>query len=176
MDARPGPAQCRHRGRVVEALGGSPRPAPLPGRSLQVAPGQVHPHPVAENLRQRLRRRNVAATRAQRRHQLDLVVQILCHRRKADGGLLADRIGRLGEKEGRLAPRGPHFTGVLAIVLANTVNAVDRKPEIPARNGQGRPRSGRERPCRFLSGDLQRPVPAHREAAATRAPAPGSLR
>src|SRR3981189_58967 len=110
-----------HRG-AVEALSDFPRLLFGGHAVLQVPPGHVEAERIAIDVIERLFGRNIGAARLQRRYQLDFMVIILGERRigmirdGADHDVL-DRIGRLLEKEWRLAVRGggaPDRTGGIA--------------------------------------------------------------
>mmetsp|Transcript_7480 Transcript_7480/g.27100 ORF Transcript_7480/g.27100 Transcript_7480/m.27100 type:complete len:219 (+) Transcript_7480:729-1385(+) len=69
--------QLAHRGAAVEALGHVPRPPVLLILGLQVPPREVHPDPVAPNVREGVGLGDVPATLPDGNDLLDLVVQVL---------------------------------------------------------------------------------------------------
>jgi hypothetical protein len=82
---------------------------------------------------------DVASAGADGHHQFDLVVQVLRQAGIGHGAGLAgvddhQRVGRLQEKEGGLAPGEAHLLGVLFIVAPDAVDAVHRKTGTAAKD------------------------------------------
>ncbi|OCB48293.1 hypothetical protein A5721_05110 [Mycobacterium vulneris] len=127
----------RARGGGVEPLGPVPRPAELLGLVLQIAAGQVDADAVAPDQAQSIVRCHVAASGAQRHHELDLVVERRGQRRVGDDALGNDhRVGRLHEEERRLPVRIlAHLARVGRVVAPHAEHPPDRKAPDPAADG-----------------------------------------
>ena len=84
-------------------------------------------------MRERVRLGDIRAARADRDHQLHLVMQVLGHRRIGHVGPAGDqRVGGLGEEEGQLAIGiGAHLARVLGIVAADAEDAANRERAAP---------------------------------------------
>ena len=100
--------------------------------ALKVAPRHVQPDRIAIDVRHCLAGGNIAPTRSDRNHQLDLMMEVLRQARIRDLarctlGNNNERIGGLQEEKGRFAPGKAHLLRVFFIVTADTINAVDRE-------------------------------------------------
>ena len=90
-------------------------------------------------MRQCLGRINICTARPDCCDQLGLMMKVGRHGGVGQRSTTADqRIGRLGEKEGRIPIRVmAHFTGMFGIVAPHAEDAADRKAVAAARNGKG---------------------------------------
>ena len=138
-------------GGTVKALADLPRLLLVTHRALQVAAGHVEAERVTVDVLEGCFRRNIAAARFQRRHQLDLVMIVLGQRGigmigdGTDRDVL-DRIGRLLEEERRLAVGiGSHFARVRRIVAPDAIDPPHRKHIGLTDNRDGRGANGENR-------------------------------
>ena len=140
--------------------------ADLPGflfvahRALQIPARHVEADRVAEDMLERTVDGDVASALVDRRDQLDLVMIIFGQRRigvidgRADGHVL-DRVGRLLEKERRLARRiRPHLPRMRGVVASNAIDPSNRKQVAAAGDGNEgrRHRERTARLCRRAAG------------------------
>ena len=124
---------------MVEALGGVPRLALVPGGGLQVAAGQVDADRIAEHQRQRRVRRHVRPAASQGDDELDLVVQIVRRRRIGNRGAgRGDGVGGLGEEERRIAVVAAHLPPMGGVVATDAQNAPHGKQGVRSHDGDGR--------------------------------------
>jgi hypothetical protein len=125
---------------LLESLADAPGAALLLHLVLQVAARHVQTHGIAVDVLQRIGCLDVLAGLADGDDQLDLVVQILGQR--GIGHLVVlpasshGRVRRLHEEERRLAAGKAHFLGVILIVAAHAVDAVNGKALATAHNRQ----------------------------------------
>ena len=130
---------------LIEALAHLPGMPFVLGTRLQVTPREIETNGVAEDASERLLRRNVSPTLAERNDQLDLVLQIASHRRISNLASPGHQgIRRLAEEERRLARIGAHLGRVIGIVAPDAVDATHRKPRFAADNRNDDRRRRRE--------------------------------
>src|SRR5438128_1048865 len=111
--------------RCIECLAGLPRPASIARRELQITARHVETDRVAVYMVQRGGLRDVRARLADRHDELHFVSEVLArHRITERASVWHDRIGRLVEKERRLAVGvEAHLADMVGIVAAHAINA-----------------------------------------------------
>src|SRR6266852_759814 len=126
------------RRRLVERLARLPGASFLLGGGLQIAARQIEADRIAEDVLEGGLALHAGSALPDRHHQLHLVRQLLRERRVGDvAALRHDRVGRLGEEEGRLAVGvAAHLAGVLGVVASHAVDAPDREHGVGAAHGQ----------------------------------------
>ena len=137
--------QRRAGGGVLERLGHLPRTRQLLGDVLQVAARHVDADAIAEHVAHRLLRLDVHAARLQRDDQLHLEMHIARVRRVGELAITARAVGILLEEERGVLGVATHLLGVLRVVAANAIDAMDRKQLVGAFDGQRGQRGWGER-------------------------------
>jgi hypothetical protein len=117
---------------VIKALADAPGTTLLLHLALQVAPRHIQTNGITVHMRHCLTGGNIAATLADRDHQLNLVVQVLSQARirHVSGLTIGDKHKRIGwfqKEKWRFAAAKAHLFRVLFVISTHAINAVNRK-------------------------------------------------